>query len=69
MAGTAIYTAKARKESAKNAQEVVLAAAVFDKNGRILINRNGLLPSECITDTFLDKVRPLTPPPTHPTAQ
>lgn len=56
MAGSAIYHAKARMNSAKKAQQVVLAAAVFDPQGRILINRNGFLPSESITDTFLDKV-------------
>jgi hypothetical protein len=56
MAGTAIYTARIRRQYAEKAQQVVLAAAVFDQHGRILINRNGLLPSEKITDTFLDKV-------------
>lgn len=60
MAGSAIYHAKARINSAKKAQQVVLAAAVFDPQGRILINRNGFLPSESITDTFLDKVFPHT---------
>ena len=58
MAGAAIYHAKARINSAKKAQQVVLAAAVFDSQGRILVNRNGFLPSESITDTFLDKVCP-----------
>jgi hypothetical protein len=56
MAGTAVCTAKAKRKTAKKAQQVVLAAAVFDANGRILVNRAGLLPSEGITDTFLDKV-------------
>ncbi|KAI1472005.1 uncharacterized protein F4812DRAFT_456106 [Daldinia caldariorum] len=37
------------------AQQIVLAAAVFDKSGRILVNPDGLLPSEKITDTYVEK--------------
>jgi len=56
MALTAVYTARLRKRYASKAQQVVLAAAVFDKQGRILVSPDGLLPSEMITDTFLEKV-------------
>ena len=57
MAGAAIYRTKAKLNSAKKAQQVVLGAAVFDRHGRILIDRNGFLPNESVTDTFLDRVR------------
>ncbi|KAM0328462.1 hypothetical protein ACHAQA_004869 [Verticillium albo-atrum] len=55
MAGVAIYTARVMRRYASKAQQVVLAAAVFDPQGRILVNPDGLLPSEKITDTFLEK--------------
>ncbi|CAI4213042.1 unnamed protein product [Parascedosporium putredinis] len=55
MAGTAIYTARVRRQVANKAQQVVLASVIYDQHGRILVNRNGLLPSEKITDTFIDK--------------
>ncbi|KAI8253185.1 Glycerol-3-phosphate dehydrogenase [Colletotrichum sp. SAR 10_98] len=40
---------------ASKAQQVVLAAAVFDRHNRILVNPDGLVPTEKITDTFLEK--------------
>lgn len=55
MAGTATYTAHIRKRYAHKAQQVVLSAAVFDKHGRVLVSPDGLLPSEKITDSFLEK--------------
>ncbi|KAK2044341.1 hypothetical protein LZ31DRAFT_522855 [Colletotrichum somersetense] len=55
MGGTAVYTARIMKRYASKAQQVVLAAAVFDKHNRILVNPDGLVPSEKITDTFLEK--------------
>jgi NO-binding membrane sensor protein with MHYT domain len=55
MAGTAMYTTHIMRGYASKAQQVVLAAAVFDKAGRILVNPDGLLPSEKITDTYLEK--------------
>ncbi|KAF6840505.1 mhyt domain signaling [Colletotrichum plurivorum] len=55
MGGTAIYTARIMRRYASKAQQVVLAAAVFDKHGRILVNPDGLVPTEKITDTFLEK--------------
>lgn len=56
MAGTAIYSARVRKGYANRAQRVTLAAAVFDQHGRILVTPDGLLPSEVVTSTFLQKV-------------
>ncbi|OLN91989.1 Signaling protein YkoW [Colletotrichum chlorophyti] len=55
MGGTAIYTARMMRRYASKAQQVVLAAAVFDKHNRILVNPDGLIPTEKITDTFLEK--------------
>ncbi|KAH8897836.1 hypothetical protein GQ53DRAFT_637355 [Thozetella sp. PMI_491] len=55
MAGTAIYTARVMKRYANKAQQVVLASAIFDQQGRVLVTPDGLLPSEKITDTFVEK--------------
>ncbi|KAL7624461.1 hypothetical protein AAE478_006026 [Parahypoxylon ruwenzoriense] len=57
MAGSAIYATWAMRRSASKAQQVVLAAAVFDRTGRILVTPDGLLPSEKITDTYVEKTR------------
>lgn len=50
-----MYTARIMQRYASKAQQVVLAAAVFDKHGRVLVSPDGLLPSEKITDSFLEK--------------
>ena len=55
MAGTAVYTTRIMKRYASKAQQVVLAAAIFDAHGRVLVSPDGLLPSEKITETFLEK--------------
>ncbi|KAI1499443.1 FAD dependent oxidoreductase-domain-containing protein [Biscogniauxia marginata] len=55
IAGVAIYVTRSKRRYASKAQQVVLAAAVFDKAGRILVNPDGLLPSEKITDTYVEK--------------
>ncbi|CAJ2510695.1 Uu.00g063200.m01.CDS01 [Anthostomella pinea] len=55
VAGAAIIATRARIRSASQAQQVVLAAAVFDGAGRILVNPDGLLPSEKITDSYVEK--------------
>ncbi|KAK3935708.1 hypothetical protein QBC46DRAFT_358017 [Diplogelasinospora grovesii] len=57
MAGTAIYSARIRKRYASKAQRITLAAAVFDRQGRILVTPDGLLPSEEITSTFLQRTQ------------
>lgn len=41
---------------AKKVKKVVLAEAVFDKQGRVLVSRDGLLPIEQITDAFVEQV-------------
>ena len=55
MAGIAMYTARVRRRYAHKAQQVVLAAAIFDGSGRILVSPDGLLPSEKITDTYIER--------------
>lgn len=56
IAGTAFYTARVMSRYAHKAQQVILATAIFDKDGRVLVSPEGLLPSEKITDSFLEKV-------------
>ncbi|KAK8024359.1 hypothetical protein PG993_012425 [Apiospora rasikravindrae] len=51
----AVLTARTKRKYANKAQLVTLAAAVFDKQGRILVSPDGLLPSEKITDAFPQK--------------
>lgn len=41
---------------AKRAQQVVLAVAVFDLDGRILVSAEGLLPTRKITNAWLEQV-------------
>ncbi|KAK7917357.1 hypothetical protein PG985_010965 [Apiospora marii] len=48
-------TARTKRKYANKAQFITLAAAVFDKQGRILVSPDGLLPSEKITDAFPQK--------------
>lgn len=55
MAGTAVYGARIKRRYATKAQQIILATAVFDKQGRILVNSDGLIPSEVITDSYLEK--------------
>lgn len=62
LVGSAAYSARTRMRYATKAQQIALAVAVFDTRGRILVNQEGLLPSEVITDTILQKVVILTAP-------
>lgn len=55
VAGLAVYGGRVARNNANKARQVVLAAAVFDPAGRILVNQDGLLPSEKITDTYIEK--------------
>ncbi|KAK1753776.1 hypothetical protein QBC47DRAFT_404118 [Echria macrotheca] len=57
MAGLAISSARMRKGYASKAQQITIAAAVFDKQGRILVTPDGCLPSEEITSTFMQKTQ------------
>ncbi|CAG9981343.1 unnamed protein product [Clonostachys byssicola] len=53
IAGLVIYTTRKMNQSAQKAQKISLGAAVFDKEGRILVDSDGLLPSTTITDSFI----------------
>jgi hypothetical protein len=46
------------RRSALRAQQITLAAAIFDKGGRILVDPDGYIPSTVVTDSFLEKVSP-----------
>ncbi len=45
------------KRAARRAEQVVLAAAVFDSQGKILVTHEGLLPRKKITNFWLERVR------------
>lgn len=47
---------------ALRAQQITLAAAIFDKSGRILVDPDGYIPNTVVTDSFLEKVRPASQP-------
>lgn len=49
----AVYSLIIKRSYASRAQQVVLACAVFDKRGRILVTKEGLLPTEVVTDSLL----------------
>ncbi|KAI1300758.1 hypothetical protein F5Y03DRAFT_223101 [Xylaria venustula] len=55
VAGVAAHGAWVAQSNAKKARHIVLAAAVFDRAGRILVSPDGLIPSEKITDTYIEK--------------
>lgn len=42
-------------QSARRAQKITLAAAVFDKQGRILVDPDGLIPSTVVTGSFIQQ--------------
>ncbi|KAI1737202.1 FAD dependent oxidoreductase-domain-containing protein [Xylaria scruposa] len=53
--GLATHGSWVTRSNTSKARHVVLAAAVFDRAGRILVSPDGLLPSEKITDTYIEK--------------
>ncbi|KYK58808.1 MHYT domain signaling protein [Drechmeria coniospora] len=55
MSISAMYSSWVRRDYASKSQQVVLAAAVFDEHGRIMVSQEGYLPSEVVTDTFVPK--------------
>jgi hypothetical protein len=50
-----------RRHSASQTKQVVLACATFDPDGRLLVTPAGLLPSERITNTYIEQVSISTP--------
>ncbi|KAF4508962.1 hypothetical protein G6O67_005280 [Ophiocordyceps sinensis] len=63
---SAIYSGWIRRDYASKSQQVVLAVAVFDERGRIMVNQEGFLPSEVVTDTFIPKSHNEVFDTTHP---
>ncbi|KAF5019759.1 hypothetical protein F66182_8231 [Fusarium sp. NRRL 66182] len=55
IATSAILRARNMRRSALRAQQITLAAAIFDKAGRILVDPDGHIPSTVVTDSFLEK--------------
>jgi hypothetical protein len=49
------------RRMALRAQQITLAAAIFDKGGRILVDPDGNIPNTVVTDSFLEKVRLAAP--------
>ena len=52
----AILWQRSKKQSATRAKEVILASATFDTEGRLMVNPDGLLPCEKITNSYLEGV-------------
>ncbi|KAJ4016125.1 hypothetical protein NW761_015108 [Fusarium oxysporum] len=55
IAVSAILRARNIRKSALRAQQITLGAAVFDNNGKILVDPDGFIPSTVVTDSFLEK--------------
>ncbi|KFY31704.1 hypothetical protein V493_00884 [Pseudogymnoascus sp. VKM F-4281 (FW-2241)] len=50
----AVVTQRRRTRSANRAQQVVLASAIFDHNGRLLVTPEGLLPNQKVTTSYVE---------------
>ena len=46
----------ARKRSANRAQQLVLACAIFNEDGKLMVTPGGLLPCRKITDNYVERV-------------
>ncbi|UPK92944.1 hypothetical protein LCI18_003879 [Fusarium solani-melongenae] len=53
IAGSAILRARTLKQAARRTQQIALGAIVFDKNGRLLVDSNGVFPNVVVTDFFI----------------
>lgn len=53
---TAIIRGWRMRTARTKAQRLVLACAYFDKDGKLMVTEQGILPSESITDHYLEKV-------------
>lgn len=51
-----MFSTYVRRVSARKAQKVVLASAVFDSRGRIMVSYEGILPSQVVTTAFIPRV-------------
>ncbi|ELR05493.1 hypothetical protein GMDG_07415 [Pseudogymnoascus destructans 20631-21] len=52
--GLTIITQRRRTRSANRAQQVLLASAIFDLNGRLLVTPEGLLPNQKVTTSYIE---------------
>ncbi len=52
----AIIGRRSRSRSADRARQVVLACAIFDPDGGIMVTPEGLLPCRKITDSYIERV-------------
>ncbi|KAJ2975428.1 hypothetical protein NUW58_g8358 [Xylaria curta] len=55
VAGVVFYGSWVARSNTSKARHIVLAAAIFDRSGRILVSPDGLLPSEKVTDTYVER--------------
>ncbi|KAI0394572.1 hypothetical protein F5Y17DRAFT_246419 [Xylariaceae sp. FL0594] len=53
--GVVLHGTRVVRSNASKARQVALAVAVFDRSGRILVTHGGLLPSEKVTDTYIER--------------
>lgn len=44
------------KRSSKKAKQIILAAAIFDAENKVLVKGDGLLPTKKITDAYVEQV-------------
>ncbi|KAL6714831.1 hypothetical protein ACLMJK_007091 [Lecanora helva] len=51
----AAFGQRSRQRSADRAQQVVLACATFDSEGRLMVTPEGLLPSRKITESYIER--------------
>lgn len=52
----AVLGSRSRKKSADRAQQVALASATFDHEGRLMVTPEGLLPCRKITNSYIERV-------------
>lgn len=53
----ALIGQRSRRRSADRAQQVVLACAIFDPEGRLMVTPEGLMPCRKITDSYNEQAR------------
>ena len=56
----AIVGEHSRQKYANRAQQVVLACATWDPEGRLMVTPDGSLPCRKITDSFMERVSTLS---------
>ncbi|KFY33851.1 hypothetical protein V494_07268 [Pseudogymnoascus sp. VKM F-4513 (FW-928)] len=49
-----VITQRRKTRSANRAQQVLLASAIFDHNGRLLVTPDGLLPNQKVTTSYVE---------------